>query len=234
MDKDNDPENRPSPVEMENQIEKDKKLYEEQLRQEEEKMKLPHYREALRLAKEAEDLAMTQKRHDPEKALRLAHEAAALHPGFRDRVRSVENWNSYWARKGKVNIKKAVREVLRPHMLELGFTEMVPRAEDVVPQWIREYAHAMSRLDPRQKYPLENKSAYFFRENAFLTVGAARGGNALSLYAGKKIGGHIEEFTKTPRTDPDYLIYLNQEELCEALRRLNDYIDEYFIPWITD
>lgn len=230
---DNDPGKRPSLTEMENQIETDKRLYEEQIQQEEEKMKIPQYKEAFRLAKEAEDLAMTRKRHDPEKALRLAHEAADLHPGFRDSVRSVENWNSYWARKGKVNIKKAVREVLKPHMLELGFTERVPRAEDVVPQWLREYAYAMSRLDPRQKYPLENKAAYFFRENAFLTVGAVRGGNALSLYAGKKIGDHIQEFTTNPRTDPDFLIYLNQEELCEVLRRLNDYVDEYFIPWIT-
>ena len=194
-------------------IELDKKINQEF----QERLKDPKYAEAYKLWEEAWSYIFTKKNYNPEKAINLMTRAAELDEEYLPEIQGVKNMIERKAKKGKVNIKKAINKIFLPRIQKLDFYPYV--------------------FDYRaQNYYIKtnewNEDVYFIKQvdkaQIHIHMGRTKFGNALGVLISKVI--NIDQVVYLEH-DTD-VNYLNQNELENVLLKLFDNIKNKLNEWI--
>ena len=199
---------------LEKSLELNEKLY----REFQEKIKDPQYAEAFKLSEEAWSYIFTKKNYDPEKAINLMTRAAELDEQYLPQIQGVKNVIERKARKGKVNIKKAINTIFLPRIQALDF-----------------YPYTTDYTSPNYyiKTTEWKENVYFIKQvdNARISIlmGRTKFGNALGVSIFKVIDkDHVVYLDHD--TDVNYL---NQNELENVLLKLFDNIKNKLNIWIN-
>ena len=198
---------------LEKGLELHAKLYQEF----QEKMKDPKKAEAYKLREEAWDYIFTKKNYNPEKAITLITRAAELDEEYLLQIQGIKNMIERKARKGKVNIKKAINKIFLPRIQELDFYPYVFDCR-VNGNFIKtnEWKQDVSFIKH-----VDNAQIH-------IDIGRTKFGNALGVNIHKVIDmDHIVHL----KHDTD-VNYLNQNELENVLSRLFDNIKNRLNEWI--
>ena len=182
-----------------------------------EKLKDPKYAEAYKLREEAWSYIFTKKNYNPEKAINLMTRAAELNEEYLSQIQSVKNVIEQKAKKGKVNIKKAINKIFLPKIQKLDF---YPYVYDY-----RTQNHYIKTNEWKE-------DVYFIKQvdNAQIRIllGRTKFGNALGVLISKVTKtGHVVNLEHD--TDVNYL---NQNELENVLLKLIDNIENKLKEWI--
>jgi len=198
---------------LEKGLELHAKLYQEF----QEKLKDPKYAEAYKLSEEAWSYIFTKKNYNPEKAINLMTRAAELDEEYLPQIQGVKNVIERKAKKGKVNIKKAINKIFLPRIQELDF---YPYVCDYTAQ--HNYIKTIEWKE----------DVYFIKQvdNAqiHILMGRTKFGNALGVSISKVINRDHVVYLEH---DTD-MNYLNQNELENVLLKFLDNIKNKLNEWI--
>ena len=182
-----------------------------------EKMKDPKKSEAYKLREEAWDNIFTKKNYNPEKAITLITRAAELDEEYFPQIQLIKNMIERKARKGKVNIKKAINKIFLPRIQELDFYlyDFDCRVDShfiKTNEWKQDVSF-IKQIDNAQIH---------------IDIGRTKSGNALGVTIYKVMDrDHIVHL----KHDTD-VNYLNQNELENVLLNLFDSIKIKLNKWI--
>ncbi|MBN1408892.1 MAG: hypothetical protein JW956_13930 [Calditrichaceae bacterium] len=194
-------------------IELSEKIYQEFQK----KLKDPKYAEAFKLREEAWSYIFSKKNYDPEKAINLMTRAAELDEEFLPQIQLIKNMIERKAKKGKVNIKKAINEIFLPRIQKLDFYPYV------INNKAKNYSIKTNEW---------NEDVYFIKQvdNAqiHILMGRTKFGNALGVSISKVINTDLVIYLEHD-TDVNYL---NQTELENVLLKLFDNIKNKLNEWI--
>ena len=192
-------------------------LHEKLYQEFQEKMKNPKKAEAYKLREEAWNYIFTKKNYDPEKAMKLIIRAAEIDEEYLPQIQLVKNEIDRKARKGRVNIKKAINKVFLPRIRELGF---FPYVFDC-----RVDNHFIKTNEWKQDVSFIKQVE---NEQIHIDIGRTKFGNALGVSITKIIDKEHVDYLEHS-TDVNYS---NQNELENVLLRLLDNIKIKLSEWL--